>query len=248
MSGEGAVERAVTERVAAIRDRIGEAARRAGRDPDEITVLGVCKRQPIERIAAAVRAGIDELGENYVQEAQRVRAALEPVLGADVEPPRWCLVGGLQRNKARAAVDIFDRIETVDRASLAAELDKRMRSRRPEAVPLPVLIQVNLSREPQKGGVVEEELEALIAACADLRGIQLTGLMTIPAATDDPERRRPDFARLRELRDRWAGSPGCEALHDLSMGMSADFEIAIAEGATRVRIGTALFGERQERA
>jgi len=250
MSDAENVEREVRDRVAAVRDRMAAAAARAGRDPAEIALLGVCKRQPIARIAAAVRAGVDELGGNYVQEVRDQRPLVEAALAGHAPLPRWVLVGSLQRNKARLAVEIFDLIETLDRASLAVELDRRARvAGRSEQSPLPLLVQVNLSREPQKGGTDEEGVASILEACAGLGAVRVTGLMTIPAAETDPERSRPVFARLRELRDRLvaAGSAGAAHLRELSMGMSSDFEVAIEEGATRVRLGTALFGPRQER-
>jgi pyridoxal phosphate enzyme (YggS family) len=243
------VDREVAERAAAVRERMASAARRAGRESDTVALVGACKRQPIERIAAAVRAGVGELGENYVQETRDVRPRVEALLGPSVPPPHWSLFGVLQRNKVRAAIELFDLFEAVDREKLVRELDRRAAEagRGPDD-PLPLIIQVNLSREPQKGGVLEEGLEPLLASCADLSSTRVVGLMTVPAAAADPEASRPAFARLRELRDRYRGAPGGEHLRELSMGMSGDFEVAIEEGATRVRVGTALFGARRERA
>ncbi|MBW2275256.1 MAG: YggS family pyridoxal phosphate-dependent enzyme [Deltaproteobacteria bacterium] len=217
------------------------AARSAGRRPEELTLVGVSKRQPTERVVAALRAGLTHLGENYVQEAQEKRARIEALLG-EAAPPRWHMIGGLQRNKARSALEVFDCVETVDRPALARELDKRAAAagRR-----LDVLLQVNLSREEQKGGVLEEALPALLESCAALEHLCVTGLMTIPAATDDPEQSRPVFRRLRALQGELRDIPGGESLRDLSMGMSSDFEVAIQEGATLVRVGTAIFGPRQ---
>jgi pyridoxal phosphate enzyme (YggS family) len=236
----------VVERAAALRARMAAAARRAGRDPGEIALLGVAKGQPLERVEAAVRAGVARLGENYVQEARAKQEALAARLAqAGLPAPSWHFVGRLQRNKAREAVRLFDCIETLDSAPLAAELDRRAAAagRR-----LAVLLQVNLSREPQKGGVPAEELPALLAACAGCAALRVTGLMTVPAAAADPEASRPAFAQLRELRDTLLravepGGGGAD-LRELSMGMSEDFEVAIEEGATIVRIGTALFGPR----
>jgi pyridoxal phosphate enzyme (YggS family) len=191
-------------------------------------------------VVAAVRAGLTDLGENYVQEAvakqQKVRASLE---GCALEPPRWHLIGRLQRNKARAAVRVFDAIHSLDRAALGDALEARAAeaSRR-----LAVLIEVNLSGEAQKAGAPAEDVADLLAASAAWPHLELCGLMTIPAA--DPERARPAFARLRRLRDALAAAPGGAGLRELSMGMSADFEVAIEEGATIVRVGTALFGPR----
>jgi pyridoxal phosphate enzyme (YggS family) len=247
VTAAAAVEREVFDRVSAVRTRAAEAAARAGRPMDEITIVGACKRQPVERIAAAVRAGIGALGENYVQEARDVKPRVEALLGGDTARPSWSLFGVLQRNKAKAALEIFDLIEAVDREKLVRELDRRAAAagRGPDD-PFPLLVQVNLSREPQKGGVLEEGLPGLLEACAPLQAVRVIGLMTVPEAATDPEASRPAFAQLRELRDRLRSSPGGAHLAELSMGMSADFEVAIEEGATRVRVGTALFGARRE--
>jgi pyridoxal phosphate enzyme (YggS family) len=226
------------ERLAALRERIARAAQRAGRAPDDVTLVGASKRVPRERILVAVEAGLSHLGENYVQEASEKIAW---VAQRATRPPTWHLIGRLQRNKARAALELFDTVESVDRASLAREL-----ARRAEAAGrvLPVLLQVNVSDEPQKAGVAPAELPALLEACAGLGGLRVEGLMAIPAPEPDPERSRPAFAQLRELRDRLRSAPGGKHLRELSMGMSADFEVAVEEGATRVRVGTALFGPR----
>jgi pyridoxal phosphate enzyme (YggS family) len=234
---------AIAERLAAVRERIRGAALRAGRRPEEITLLGVSKRQPAERVVAAARAGLACVGENYVQEAleklPKIQAALE---GSGVTPLRWHFIGQLQRKKARAAAQAFDVVESVDRPALAMELDRRAGQigRR-----LSVLLQVNLSGEPQKGGVAPEDLAALLAQSVDWPQLEVVGLMAIPALAADPERSRPAFARLRELRQTLRQAPGGAALRELSMGMSADFEVAIEEGATIVRIGTAIFGPRE---
>jgi pyridoxal phosphate enzyme (YggS family) len=225
-------------RLAAVRSRIEAAARRAGRDAREITLVGVSKRMPAERIAEAARAGLTCIGENYVQEAREKRAAL-----ADCpQALRWHLIGNLQRNKARDAVALFDVIETVDRAALAEELDRRTAA---AGRTLEILLQVNVSGEPQKAGARPQDVAALLAACAALPHLRVTGLMTVPEAADDAEATRPAFARLRALRDALRAAPGGQNLRDLSMGMSADFEVAIEEGATLVRVGTALFGPRE---
>jgi pyridoxal phosphate enzyme (YggS family) len=228
----------VAERLAAVRERIAEASRRAGRQPGEVTLVGASKRVPRERVLAAVEAGLSHLGENYVQEAAE---KVDWVAERASQAPRWHLIGRLQRNKARAALELFDTVESVDRASLARELARRARA---AGRLLPVLIQVNLSEEPQKAGVAAAELPALLELCAGLEGLRVEGLMAIPAPEPDPERSRPAFARLRELRERLRPGPGGAHLRELSMGMSADFEVAVEEGATRVRVGTALFGPR----
>ncbi len=251
----------VQERVAEVRERIADAARRSGRVAADVTLVGASKRQPLERIIAAVRAGVHHLGENYLQEARDKRAAIEAKLReSDVPLPRWHMIGQLQRNKVRAALSLFDLVETVDRAELASEIDRRVasaieaasgdpdRAENPRRV-LDVFAQVNTSGEPQKAGVTPAQLPALLQACAPLEGLRVIGLMTLPAPPreDDPGGGRAPFAQLRELRDHLRDAPGGESLRELSMGMSGDFEIAIEEGATLVRVGTALFGARKER-
>lgn len=227
----------------AIQARIAAAAARSGRSPDAVRLIAVSKRQPLERIAALVRAGARDLGENLVQEARDKREALLAAIGA-CEPPRWHLIGALQRNKATLAVDLFDCVESVDRASLARELAKRAEAAGRSN--LPIFLQVNISREAQKSGTAPETTAQLLSVCVGLPVLQPIGLMTIPAA-GSPEDARPAFAQLRELRDTLRHEPGGEHLRELSMGMSSDFEVAIEEGATSVRVGTALFGEREAR-
>jgi len=233
----------IPERVAAVRRRIAAAARRGGRNPEQVTLIGVTKRVGAERVAAAVRAGLRHLGESYVQEAREKIPAVATQLASSGSPapPRWHLVGRLQRNKAREAVALFDAVQSVDRPSLAREL-----ARRAEAAGrrLPVLLQVDLSGESQKGGVAPGALDDLLDLCAALPSLEVQGLMTIPAPAEDREQARPVFARLRELRDALRTRPGSGGLRHLSMGMSADFEVAVEEGATLVRVGTALFGPR----
>jgi hypothetical protein len=236
-------EASVAERFAAVRERIAEAARRAGRRPEEITLVGASKRQAPERVVAAVRAGLARVGESYAQEGlaklAEVQAALE---GSGVNAPRWHFIGRLQSNKARSVARAFDVVETLDRPSLGAELDRRAAQceRR-----LSVLLQVNLSEEPQKGGAAPEQLAELLAQSTAWPQLDVVGLMTIPRAQPEPERSRPAFARLRALRDELRGAPGGERLCELSMGMSGDYEVAIEEGATIVRLGTAIFGPRE---
>ncbi len=227
------------ERLAAVRGRIAAAAQRSGRSADDVTLVGACKTVPAARVVEAVQAGLTHLGENYVQEAS---PKITEVNAALPSPPQWHLIGSLQRNKAKDAVRHFAMVETLDRASLARELDKRARA---AGRSMPVLLQVNLSREEQKSGALEEDLPALLEACAALDALQVQGLMTVPALDADPERSRPAFAALRQLRDRLREAPGGDALTHLSMGMSGDFEVAIEEGATLVRVGTAIFGPRR---
>jgi pyridoxal phosphate enzyme (YggS family) len=232
----------LSDRLAAVRARIAAAAARAGRRPEEICLLGVAKGQPAERVVAAVRAGLEHVGENYVQEAREKRplvlAALE---GSGHKPPYWHFIGKLQRNKVRLLLPLFSVVETLDREALGDELARRAAAagRR-----LAVLLEVNLSGEASKGGVAPEALPALLAASARWVQLDVVGLMAIPQEQQDPERTRPSFARLRELCDGLRRAPGGAKLRTLSMGMSADFEVAIEEGATEVRVGTALFGPR----
>jgi pyridoxal phosphate enzyme (YggS family) len=235
---------AIAERLAALRERIAAAARRVGRAPGEVTLIGVAKRQPAELVVAAAAAGLRDVAENFVQEARDKWPAVREALAARGAPePRLHFVGRLQTNKARVAATLFDCVQSVDRVELARELSRRAEAagRRIEA-----MLQVNLSGEPQKGGAPLDQVEALLAACAALPGLAVTGLMTVPEEDAEPALLRRRFARLRELRDTFAGAHG--SLRELSMGMSADFELAIEEGATLVRIGTALFGAREGQA
>jgi pyridoxal phosphate enzyme (YggS family) len=233
---------AVAERLAEVRERIAAAARRAGRRPEEIVLVGVAKRQPAANVVAAVRAGLADVGENYVQEAVAQRAAVEAALaGSALAPPRWHLIGRLQRNKARQAVRSFDVIQTLDRAELGDALESHCAA---EPRRLRVLLQVDVSGEPQKGGAAPDELQALLARCRDWPHLEPVGLMAIPAPVETAEAARPAFARLRALRDTLQREPGGGRLRELSMGMSADYEVAVEEGATLVRVGTAIFGQR----
>ncbi|MBI2377045.1 MAG: YggS family pyridoxal phosphate-dependent enzyme [Deltaproteobacteria bacterium] len=222
----------VRESLAEIRERIGSAARRAGRDPGTVTLVAVCKKQPVGRILEAYAAGQRVFGENYVQELKEMRSALEK----SAEGSSWHFIGHLQSNKARLASSLADVIETVDSAELAARLDKAAReaSRR-----LGVLIEVRLGAEGSKSGVLEADLARLVDRVSALESLSLSGLMSIPPA----EGSRRWFAELRRIRDATERATG-RALPELSMGMSADFEDAIEEGATIVRVGTLLFGAR----
>jgi hypothetical protein len=219
-------------RLARIHDAIASAAQKARRDPAEIELLAVSKTQPAEAIQEAMRAGITHFGENKVQEA---RGKIE-ALGGGV----WHLIGHLQSNKARDAVRLFDSIDSVDRAELAAEINHRA-----EALGKiqDVLLQVNIAGESTKFGCDPEAAHALAEAINALPRLCLRGLMTIAPYSPEPEKSRPHFASLRELRDKIEGGSGLR-LPVLSMGMSGDFAVAIEEGSTCVRIGTALFGER----
>lgn len=238
---------AARQRYAQVEGRIASAAARVGRSASEITLVGVAKRQPAERILAAIAAGVRVLGQSYVQEARQIRPHIESHLAGDPTTAQikleWRMVGRLQRNKAALAARLFEAVESVDRPELAQSLSRRAEI---EGRRLDVLIQISLCGEPQKGGCEEQALIPLARQILESKGLRLRGLMTIPAASEDPEAARPVFRRLHGLRERLAElDPGLEAAA-LSMGMSSDLEIAIEEGATLVRVGTALFGERTE--
>jgi hypothetical protein len=209
-----------------VQEAVARACARAGRSPDHVLLIAVSKTMNVERVRAALEAGVAALGENRVQEAKE---KIE-LLG---HPVPWHLIGSLQTNKARDAARLFDWIQSVDRVELARELSRRAGDR-----VLDVLLQVNLGEEPQKGGVAPAESKRLCEAVSGLPGLRVRGLMAIPPASTNPEHTRPYFRRLRELRDELG-------LEHLSMGMSADYEVAIEEGATMVRVGTAIFGARQ---
>lgn len=243
------VRREARERFEAVQERIARAAERSGRSPAEVTLVGVAKRQPLDRVLAGLAAGVRVIGQSYIQEARTVRPEIEAALAGDPAAPlatselRWHMVGRLQRNKAGLAARLFDVIESVDRPELAATLARRAQV---EGRRLEVLIQVSLCGEPQKGGCAPEELSSLVEQILGLPSLRFRGLMTVPAASPDPESARPAFRRLCALRERLASLDPELARSALSMGMSADLDVAIEEGATLVRVGTALFGERIE--
>ncbi len=222
----------VATRVARVRARIAEAARRSGRRPEEITLVAVTKGIDLPRIREAVAAGVLDLGENRVQEAAPKIAALDRTV-------RWHMVGHLQHNKVRQAVALFTMVHSVDSLPLAVEIDRHTQ------VPLEVLLQVNVAGEPQKFGVPPAEVLTLARGVAALPGLRVVGLMTIAPQAEDPEQARPVFRQLRTLRDQLSaqGVGGLTFPH-LSMGMTDDFEVAVEEGATIVRVGRAIFGER----
>jgi pyridoxal phosphate enzyme (YggS family) len=222
--------------IEAVRERIRAAAEAAGRDPAAVRLVGVSKTVPAERVRGAVEAGLTLLGENYIQEARDKIAAL-----ADL-PVTWHFIGHLQRNKAKYAVRLFELIHSVDSLKLARELDKEAAKR---GKVQDILIQVNTGKEASKSGVYAEEALALAREAGRLDHLAVRGLMTLPPYFNAPEKVRPFFRALRELRDRIKAEtlPGV-AMEELSMGMTGDFEAAIQEGATLVRIGTAIFGER----
>lgn len=230
-------------RLHALHKRIESAAKRAGRSPEEIALIGVSKRVPAAAVVLAVAAGLRHVGENYVQESiPKLLEIKEELAKRNIPEPRWHFIGQLQRNKAGPVATHFDLVETLDRASLGNALDRRAKEREQS---LDALLQVNLSDEPQKGGVDPAELDALLATSCAWSNLRIVGLMTVPAASADPEASRASFVRLRELRDALRTSDGGAALTELSMGMSDDFEVAIEEGATIIRVGTALFGTRE---
>ena len=225
----------IADNLKRVQERIAEATGRAGRPPGAVTLVAVSKSQPVEAIQAAVAAGVETLGENRVQEAQAKAGAVGGAVA-------WHLVGHLQRNKVKAALGLFDMIQSVDSLRLAQEVGKRAALVGQKAR---VLLQVNTSGSDSQFGVEPDAALDLVGEVAEVEGVGVEGLMTIGLFLPNPEDVRPCFVRLRELRDRIAGAglPGVSTEH-LSMGMTGDFEVAIEEGATMVRIGTAIFGER----
>lgn len=223
----------LAENLRQVRLRIETAARTAGRDPAGVTLIGVSKTHPVSAIRAAVAAGLTDIGENYVQEAVE---KIGEVADAAVT---WHFIGALQSNKTREVAESFQWVHTVDRLKIATRLSQQ----RPHyAPPLQVCLQVNIGAEDTKSGVQPDALGELAGAVAALPRLRLRGLMCIPPPEDDEGRQRHWFARLRRLRDELNAAG--HALDALSMGMSGDFELAIAEGATHVRVGTAIFGTR----
>ncbi len=227
----------IATNLAAVRSRIAAAATRAGRRPDEVALVAVSKTFGPEEVRAAHAAGQRDFGENKVQEGLQKIAAT-----ADTPGVRWHLIGHLQSNKARKAAESFACIHSVDSSDLLNRLDTAAAEQ--GATP-EILIQVDLAREITKFGAAEAEVETLARAALAARAVRLTGLMLVPPWSEDPEQTRPWFVRLRQLRDRLeaSGLPAASLRH-LSMGMSHDFEAAIEEGATMVRVGTAIFGAR----
>jgi len=225
------------QRLERVHERIAETALRVNRRQDDVTLVAVSKTHTAEIIQHAIAAGVTDLGENRVQEAD----AKIPAVGR--KAARWHLIGHLQSNKARRAVELFDVIHSLDSVKLARRLDRVCEEINREV--LPVLIQVDLGKETTKTGAAEGELPKIIEAIAQLPTLRLIGLMTLPPYFDDPENGRSFFRRLRELRDelRAQGAFG-DQRGELSMGMTHDYQVAIAEGATIVRIGTAIFGTR----
>jgi pyridoxal phosphate enzyme (YggS family) len=225
----------IVKNLTTVMGRISAAAQTCGRDPRSVQLVAAAKSQPVERVRRALDAGIGIVGENYIQEAQ---AKFEMLSNPSI---RWHFIGHLQRNKAKYAVRLFELIHSVDSVRLAAELDRQARN---AGRTQPILVQVNISGEPSKSGVGEAQTSELIRTLAEFSHIRVQGLMTMPPYFNAPERARPYFAALRRLRDRLQQILGMP-LKELSMGMTGDFEVAIQEGATLVRIGTAIFGDRR---
>jgi pyridoxal phosphate enzyme (YggS family) len=224
----------IAANLASVRERIARAADRAGRRATEITLIAVSKTFPAEAIRVAYDLGLREFGENRVQEFEAKHPKLS---GLDAT---WHLIGHLQSNKAKRAAQLFNRVDSVDSLSLAQKLDLAGDDQEKR---LPILIEVHLGGEATKSGVAAADLPALAEGISNVAHLDLHGLMTVPPYSEDAERVRPYFQKLRELRDELSQRLG-RPLPTLSMGMSHDFEVAIEEGSTEIRVGTALFGQR----
>jgi pyridoxal phosphate enzyme (YggS family) len=224
------------KRLENVNDRINKAALTCGRDPENIHLVAVSKTIPANRVKEAIELGVTILGENYVQEARDKFN----VLGT--YPVSWHFIGHLQTNKAKYAVRLFDLIHSVDTLKLARELDKQAKKVNKFQ---DILIQINVSKEPSKSGSDIENAANLIKNIVHLENVSLKGFMAMPPFFNNPEKARPYFIALRNLRDQIQKTLPGVALNELSMGMTGDFEVAIEEGATFVRIGTAIFGERR---
>ncbi|MGA2965238.1 MAG: YggS family pyridoxal phosphate-dependent enzyme [Terriglobales bacterium] len=238
----------IAENIARVRERMAASARRAGRNADEITLMGVSKTLPVERIREAYAAGLRVFGENRVQEFAGKAAALR-----DLGDAEWHLIGHLQSNKAAKASELFDAVDSVDSVRMAEKLNACAES---AGKTLSVLIEINVGGETAKSGVApgsnededkhEDELERILQGAPRWRNLRIRGLMTVPPYTGNPEDSRTYFRQLRQIRDRIAARALPQiGMAVLSMGMSHDFEVAIEEGATCVRVGTAIFGERE---
>ena len=229
----------ITENLAAIRERIHRAAQQAGRSPHEISLMAVCKTHPAETIRDAYNAGQRLFGENRVQEF----AGKAPALN-DLTDARFHMIGHLQSNKAKPAAELFSAVDSIDSRKLAERLNAAAESL---GKTLDILIEINVGGEEAKSGIAPDspELDEIFEHAGEWKNLRVRGLMTVPPFTEDPEGARPYFRRLRELRDALAQeNPTGVSLDVLSMGMSHDFEVAIAEGSTCVRVGTAIFGAR----
>jgi pyridoxal phosphate enzyme (YggS family) len=228
----------IADRVAAVRERIARAADRVARRPGEVRLVAISKTHPPEAVRAAFAAGVRDFGENRVQEAEPKIAATADLRESGL---RWHLVGHLQSNKARQAAALFEVVQSLDSLDLAFRL---ARLGAEAGQPVRVLVQVDLAGEETKSGLPESELLPVLEALRGREGLRIEGLMVLPPFFEEPERARPYFRRLRSLHDR-AQAAGLLEGRELSMGMSHDFEAAVEEGATIVRVGTAIFGERR---
>ncbi len=229
----------ILENVAGVRERIDAAARRAGRNPDKITLMGVSKTFPVESVREAYAAGLRVFGENRVQEfAEKCPALL------DLSDAKWHLIGHLQSNKAAKAAELFSAVDSVDSLKLAERLNAAAAQ---AGKTLPIVIEINVGGEDAKSGAApdSDELEQILLAAPCLASLQVRGLMTVPPYSENPNHAQPFFRQLREIRDRIASRQlPAIVMDELSMGMSHDFEVAIREGSTCVRVGTAIFGDR----
>lgn len=221
----------IARSLAAVRRNLDEAATGAGRDPSEVTLIAVSKAFPVAAVIAAMLEGQADFGENRVQELVSKHAAVDP-------RPTWHFVGRLQRNKVRQVLSTGAIIHSVDRIELAREIDLRAQSA------VEVMIEVNVSGEKQKGGVEPEDLHGLVREVLGMPNLELIGLMTMARKSLDPEHSRPAFRELARLRDEVAAAYSSPRIHHLSMGMSQDYQVAVEEGATMVRVGEAIFGPR----
>ena len=216
-------------------DRISEAAQRAGRNPREIKLLAAAKSQSVELVQAAIAAGVRLIGENYVQEAESKRQVISDTV-------EWHMIGHLQRNKVKAALNTFDLIQSLDSMALALELDKEGRR---NGKTVRTLIEVNLGDEASKSGIGQDEVAELLKRVGDLSHVRVEGFMAVPPFKEKPEEIRPYFRALKDLQVELQRLVPNVSLNQLSMGMTHDYPIAVEEGATIVRIGTALFGPRK---
>jgi hypothetical protein len=233
----------IAENIAAVRERIASAAQRTGRDPEAVSLMAVCKTKPATEIRAAYQAGQRLFGENRVQEFHEKSGELRDLMSGD-NAAEFHLIGHLQSNKASRAAELFDAVDSVDSVAILERLHTAALRLNKH---LPILIEINIGGEDQKAGIAPDsrDLEQILQAAPQLLAISIRGLMAVPPFTDDPEGARPYFRRLAELRDRIARRklPSI-GMDELSMGMSHDFEVAVEEGSTCVRVGTAIFGAR----
>ena len=239
--GDATVVNELAERVNGVRETIARAADRAGRDPNAVTLVAVSKTFGSAQVVEAARLGLRHFGENRVQEAADKIPAVASELTATGPPPIWHLIGHLQSNKARLAVSLFSVVESVDSLALATTLDRLAQQR---SQPLDVLVEVNVGREASKSGFLPEELPAVFPGLWALPRLRIRGLMTVAPVVVQAEDARPYFRELRRLRDELLAREPARELPELSMGMTGDYPVAIEEGATIVRVGRAIFGER----